>query len=65
MDRWKDEVTLVQNETWWMHLWLEYHRKIWEGRQKRVNKMFERTCLLCLEAGADVGKNAKRGYGCL
>src|SRR5882672_8941498 len=26
---------------------------------------FERTCLLCLEAGVDVGKNGKRGYGCL
>ena len=34
MDRWKEEVTLVQNETGWMHLWLEYHRKIWEGRAK-------------------------------
>ena len=34
MDRWQEEVTLVQNETWWMHLWLEYHGKIWEGREK-------------------------------
>src|SRR5712664_3322005 len=34
MDRWQEEVTLVQNETRWMHLWLEYHGKIWEGREK-------------------------------
>src|SRR5882672_3577248 len=34
MDRWQEEVTLVQNETWWMHLWLDYHRNIWEGRAK-------------------------------
>src|SRR5882724_5255925 len=32
MDRWQEEVTLVQNETMWMHLWLVYHRNIWEGR---------------------------------
>src|SRR5882724_11720144 len=32
MDRWQEEVTLVQNETRWMHLWLVYHRNIWEGR---------------------------------
>jgi len=29
-----------------------------EGK-KRVNKRVEMTCLLCLEAGADVGKNGK------
>jgi len=27
-----------------------------EGKQ-RVNKRFERTCFLCLEAGVDVGNN--------
>jgi len=32
--RWEEEVTLVQNETKWMHLWLDYHRNIWEGREK-------------------------------
>jgi len=32
MDRWQEEVTLVQNETRWMHLWLDYHRNIWEER---------------------------------
>ena len=33
MDRWQEEVTLVQNETRWMHLWLVYHRnrvRAWE-----------------------------------
>ena len=34
MDRWQEEVTLVQNETKWMDLWLAYHRNIWEGRAK-------------------------------
>src|SRR5882724_276656 len=34
MDRWKEEVTLVQNETRWMHLWFVYHRNILEGRAK-------------------------------
>src|SRR5882724_5291067 len=27
--------------------------------QKIVNKRFERSCLLCMEAGVDVGKNGK------
>ena len=35
MDRWEEEVTLVQNETRWMHLWLVHHRNIWEGRAKK------------------------------
>jgi len=59
MDRWKEEVTLVQNETRWMHLWLEYRKENLEGREKERTRGFERTCLLCLEAGADVGKNGK------
>src|SRR5882724_11856073 len=57
MDRWQEEATLVQKETRWMHLWLDYHRNIWEERATEIE--LERTCLLCLEAGVDVGKNGK------
>ena len=32
MDRRQEEVTLVQNDTRWMHLWLVSNRNIWEGR---------------------------------
>jgi len=42
MDRWKEEVTLVQNETWWMHLWLNTIGKSGKEGKKRVNKRFER-----------------------
>ena len=38
MHRWKEEVTLVQNETRWMHLWFVYHRNIWERRAKEGEK---------------------------
>jgi len=37
MDRWKEEVTLVQNETRWMHC-VGIRRKIWEGREKESDK---------------------------
>ncbi len=32
VDRWLEEVKMIQNETTWMCLWLDYHRDIWEGR---------------------------------
>ena len=60
MDRWQEEVTLVQNETRWMHLWLDYHKNIWKSRaEDSQQEGFERSYLLCMEAGVDVGKNGK------
>src|SRR5882724_5080199 len=38
MDRWQEEVTLIQNEIRWMHLWLVYHRNIWEGRATKCEQ---------------------------
>jgi len=50
MDRWKEEVTMVQNKTRWMPLWLVYHRKhLGRKSKKEWTRGFERTCLLYLE----------------
>jgi len=38
MDRWQEEVTLVQNETRWMHLWLSTIGTSGKEGKKRVNK---------------------------
>ena len=32
MDRWQEELKLVENEMTWMGLWFDYHRKIWDRR---------------------------------
>ena len=32
MDRWKEELLLVQHEMLWTSLWFEYQKNLWEKR---------------------------------
>ena len=33
--RWKEEVTIVENEMEWIKLWFEHQIKVWEDRKMR------------------------------
>jgi len=56
MDRWQEEVTLVQNETRWMHLWLDYHRNIWEERATESEQNGLKDMLVMLGSRCGCGK---------
>ena len=33
--RWKEEVTILENEMVWIKLWFEHQIEVWEDREKR------------------------------